>query len=209
VTAPSDYELLYAWRAGDQAAGDGLARRHYGSVHRFFDVKVPHVAEDLTQQTFLACIENRDRLREGASFRAYLFAVARHRLLDYLRQSERVSRLKSFGGPVPASVATPSRVVARRQEQRLLLQALDALVPDMHIAITLFYWEGMSTAEIADVLDVSVSAVTTRLGRARARLRETVERLATTPKLRESLLGDIEGWTRSLAGDPSQSEPRS
>jgi RNA polymerase sigma-70 factor (ECF subfamily) len=66
----------------------------------------------------------------------------------------------------------------------------------------LFYWEGMSTAEIAEVLELSVTAVTTRLSRARARLRETVERLAATPQVRASLLGDIEGWTRSLA-DPA------
>jgi RNA polymerase sigma-70 factor (ECF subfamily) len=196
----SDYELLYAWRAGDGTAGNALVQRHYASVHRFFDVKVPHAAEDLTQQTFLACIEARDRLREAASFRAYLFAVARHRLLDYLRGAERTSRLKSFRtAPGPATEPSPSRVVARKQEQRLLLQALDALAPDMHIAIMLFYWEGMSTAEIAEVLELSVTAVTTRLSRARARLRETVERLAATPQVRASLLGDIEGWTRSLA----------
>jgi RNA polymerase sigma-70 factor (ECF subfamily) len=197
----TDYDLLYAWRNGDTTAGNALVQRHYVSVHRFFDVKVPHVADDLTQQTFLGCIESRDRLREGASFRAYLFAVARHRLLDYLRQSERKDRLKSFrASPGPPTQTSLSRVVARMQEQRLMLQALDALGPEMHIAVMLFYWEGMSTAEIAEVQGVTVSVVTSRLARARAKLRETVEKLVTTPQLRASLLGDLEGWTRSLAG---------
>ena len=94
-----------------------------------------------------------------------------------------------------------------RQEQFLLLRALDALPPDMHITLMLFYWEGMSTGEVAGVLEISVSAVTSRLSRARDRLRETVERMEASPTVRASLLGDIDGWARSLVAsgiDPSR-----
>lgn len=196
----ADFQLLHAWRGGDRAAGNELTARHYGSVLRFFEAKVPHAAEDLTQQAFLACVEGRGRIREGASFRPYLFAIARHSLLDYLRSTDRRRRLMSFRADAPQSQITPSRVVVMRQEQRLLMRAFDRLGPDMSIALVLYYWEGMATKEIAESMELSLTAVTTRLARARDRLRETIEVMQTDPRVQASLLSDLEGWTRSVGG---------
>ena len=50
----TDFELLEAWREGDQRAGKELFARHFDSIYRFFRSKVDDAAEDLTQQTFLA-----------------------------------------------------------------------------------------------------------------------------------------------------------
>ncbi|MCA9710680.1 MAG: sigma-70 family RNA polymerase sigma factor, partial [Myxococcales bacterium] len=172
---------------------------HYVAIHRFFTAKVPHVADDLTQQSLLACVEGHTAIRQHDSFRSYLFGIARRKLLDHLRQKDRMARMMSFrAAQGPDTQLTPSGVVAMRQEQRLLLRALEALPPEMHITLMLFYWEGMSTSEVGAVLDVSVSAVTSRLSRARERLRETVERMEASPEVRASLLGDIDGWARSL-----------
>lgn len=197
----ADYELLHAWRTGDRAAGNELTGRYYGSVLRFFEAKVPHAAEDLTQQAFLDCVEGRGRIRETSSFRAYLFAIARHRLLDHLRGADRQRRLKSFG-EAPVSQVTPSRVVLMRQEQRLLLRALDKLPPDQSMALVLFYWEGMPTREIAEAMELSVTNVTTRLSRTRQQLKETIETMSAAPKIRASLLSDLDGWARSVGGGP-------
>lgn len=175
--------------------------RHYPNILRFFEAKVPHAAEDLTQQAFLDCVEGRARIREGGSFRAYLFAIARHGLLDHLRSSDRMQRMISFREAQPvASVVTPSRVVAMVQEQRLLLRALDKLPPDLSVALVLFYWEDMPTREIGEVMDLSITAVTTRLSRAREKLRETIEALEVDPQVRRSLLEDLDGWARSVGG---------
>lgn len=205
-SARSDLELLAAWRGGDRDAANELMARHYASVHRFFTAKIPHAADDLTQQSLLACVERHADIRADASVRAYLFGIARRKLLDYLRQHDRLARMMSFRvAQGPDTQLTPSGVVAMRNEQRLLLRALDALPPDMHITLMLFYWEGMSTAEVGGALEISVSAVTSRLSRARERLRETIERMEASPVVRASLLGDIDGWTRSLvagAGRP-------
>ena len=83
---PDDFDLLTAWRRGDRAAGSELFARHFGAVFGFFRSKVEHVAEDLTQQTFLACVEARDDFRGTANFSVYLFVIARNMLYGHLRR---------------------------------------------------------------------------------------------------------------------------
>jgi RNA polymerase sigma-70 factor (ECF subfamily) len=81
-----------------------------------------------------------------------------------------------------------------------VLRALELLPPDTAIVLALFYGEGLTTAEMADALEVTVTAVTSRLSRARARLREHIDELEADPRVRASLLADVDGWTQSLFG---------
>ena len=195
----TDLELLDAWAAGDQAAGDVLVERHYPSVRRFFDTKVPATAEDLTQRTFLECTKARDRFRRDGTFRAYLFGIARRQLFTFLRDHDRADMLESFAAAAPPdTVATATGLIAAREEQRLVLRAFQELSEEQQVAVQLFYWEEMSVIEIAAVLELSVTAVTSRLARARAAMREYVEQLELRPATRASLLGDLETWTRSV-----------
>ncbi|MEM9459350.1 MAG: RNA polymerase sigma factor [Myxococcota bacterium] len=200
-----DFMLLQRWKTGDRAAGNQLMSRHYDSIHRFFEIKVPRAAEDLSQRCFLAAIEGLDRLREGGSVRAYLFGIARHLLIHYLRDSGRHERVIGFGEADRAdSGPTPSRVVASQQEQRLLLRALDELRDDQRIALQLFYWEGLSNREIGEVLEIPTSTVTSRIARSREHLRHIVAELpATSSRVRATVEADLEGWTRSLIAHPT------
>lgn len=198
--APDDFELLRRWTAGDPMAGDLLARRYYPNVRRFFDVKVPHHAEDLTQRTFLACAENLASFRGDATFKAYLFGIARIQLLRHLRHSkvrdDHAARKSWSGGT--ARRTSLSMIVANRQEHHLLLLAYAKLPPDQQITIELYYWEDMTSSEIASALDVPTSTVTTRLSRARAALHKAVEDLTSPGAVRDSIVADLDGWTRSL-----------
>jgi RNA polymerase sigma-70 factor (ECF subfamily) len=203
----SDDDLLRAWRGGDQAAGDTLMRRHYESVRRFFDLRLPAMAEDLTQQAFLACVEGRERVRNDAGFRAYLFGVARRLLFRQLRSQDRFDRMARFkASQGPDTQLSPTGVVALRQEHRLLLRAFEGLPADSQIALQLHYWEGMGTTEIAAVLELSVTAVTSRLSRARQRLRDEAESIRVKPEVRASLLADLDGWTRSMVPSSKPAE---
>jgi RNA polymerase sigma-70 factor (ECF subfamily) len=85
----SDAELLDAWRAGDQSAGDDLFQRHFDALYRFFSSKLSSGVEDAIQQTLLGCVEARDRFRGDGSFRSFLFAIARHQLLAAFRTRAR------------------------------------------------------------------------------------------------------------------------
>jgi RNA polymerase sigma-70 factor (ECF subfamily) len=66
------------------------------------------------------------------------------------------------------------------------------------MTVQLYYWEGMPVAEIAEVTEVATSTVTSRLARARERMREAVEGMRLPRGVESSVVGNLEGWTRSL-----------
>jgi RNA polymerase sigma factor (sigma-70 family) len=189
-------ELLYAWRGGDRAAGDRLMRRYYAPIRRFFQLRAADVADDLTQRTFLACTEARDRI--AVTVRAYLFGIARHLLSRHIELSSRREVELDFDTPAAPSMWSPSRIVGVRQEHWLLLRALDELAPDAQQLVALFYVEELRVREIAYVLGISTTAVTTRLSRAREALRDKVASLPAPAKVQASVLADLDAWARAL-----------
>lgn len=197
---PSDFELVARWRDADTEAGNELVRRHYASVRRFFEVRLTHAAEDLTQRTFLACVEALERRSPHTSFRAYLFGIARNQMLMHLRKSSRLDGMRQFDadGDRPSRKTSLTAVFARCEQQQLLLRALVELPPDLQIAVQLYYWEGMPTAEIAEVAGVPASTVTTRLARARELVKRQLAQMRLPPRLHASIVRDMAGWTRSL-----------
>jgi RNA polymerase sigma-70 factor (ECF subfamily) len=197
TSVEAEIDLLYAWRGGDRRAGDELMRAYYPRVFGFFRMRVPDAAEDLTQKTFLACTEGRDRVF-ASSFRAYVFGAAHKLLFKHLQATERQRQLATFKAPPPQSVLTPSGLVSLRQEHWLLLRALERLTLDMQVAIGLHYVEGLRAREVAEALEVPVSTITTRLARARAALQREVETLRAPPGVRETLAADLDNWVRSL-----------
>ncbi len=195
-----DLELLRAWRAGERASGDALMRRYYTRVVRFFELKAQWMAEDLTQRTFLACLEQQEQLRDDAAFAGYLFGIARNQLLMALRRPAPGKVLARFGDESPAAFQTKlSTLASRRQEQQLLLRAMAALPPDTQMTLSLYYWEEMKAPSMAQVFGISPSAMRSRLVKARASLRDAIEGLAATAEPRTSLLRDVDGWARSVA----------
>lgn len=171
-----DAQLLEAWRAGDRDAGDRLFGRYSEALHRFFATKIGAGAEDLVQQTFLACLEYHHRLRDAASFRGYLFAVARSKLFDYLLALRKVPPQELATVSVADLVADlgtcPSSLLAREEEERLLLGALRRLPLILQVALELYYFDGLRGPELAEALGLPEGTVRSRLRRGRALLRD-------------------------------------
>ena len=191
----SDRELLDAWVGGDESSGRRLVERYYTSVHRFLRAKVATEVEDLVQETFLALSRNRDGFREEATFRAYLFGTARNVLRTYYRRRKRKEGKLDFGSRSAVDLGTsPSAAVVAKSEKRLLLEGLRRIPVDDQIVVELFHWEELTAGEIADVLEIGERAVRSRLHRARERLAEAVKKIAASPELLESTLGNLEGW---------------
>jgi RNA polymerase sigma factor (sigma-70 family) len=191
-----EIQLLYAWRGGDRGAGDQLMRRHYAGIRRFFQLRAADVADDLTQRTFLACTEGAERV--AVTVRAYLFGIARHMLLKHIEDARHREVPFEFDAPAAPSMFSPSRVVGLRQEHWLLLRALDSLAMDVQQLLALFYVEELRVREIAHVLALSTTAVTTRLSRARDALREQVAALPAPAQVRDNVLSDLDAWARAL-----------
>ena len=207
VPMASDEQQLLQWQAGDTDAGNELVRRHFAMVYSFFRSKVELAAEDLTQKTFLACVEGHHRLRNSAGFRAYLLGIARHVLHRHLRDlTRRDNRTSPLGGSLHDNGGSPSRTLAGRDEQRVLLLVLRELPLDLQIILELYYWEDMSMEEIGYVLEIPPGTAKSRLFRGRRLAERLIDGFADTDALRRSTRSGFQGWVRSLRGQPRPRE---
>lgn len=190
----TDLELLDAWRSNDARAGQELVTRHWSAISRFFRSKVGDDGADLISQTFLACVEGRDRI-EGDNVRAYLFAVARRRLADHFRTRARSLAVDLAISSLADLAPGPATELDRHQRAELLKVALTHVPLDDQIAIELSYFEGLSTRELAAVLDIPETTVRSRLSRAREKLRVALASLGTPDEatLAESRLVESSG----------------
>jgi RNA polymerase sigma-70 factor (ECF subfamily) len=168
-----DIELLSRWRDGDNSAGTELFSRHHRSVLRVFRFKADDALEDLVQHTFLSCVEEQHRLRDAASFRAFLLGIARNHLLRYFeRRAGPRGRVDPLVSAVADFAPSPSTLVHQAAERTRLHRALALLPIDQQLAIELHYWEDLSGSELATVLGVAEGTVRSRLRLAKRRLRE-------------------------------------
>jgi RNA polymerase sigma-70 factor (ECF subfamily) len=191
-----DEELLAAWRQGDKEAGMALFQRYYDAIYRFFRNKLIDDSGDLAQQTFLACAEGRDRLRQDASFRSYLFGVACNTLRAHLRSKHRHSA-DDLDTVTAFDVSPgPGEIYARSREERLLLKALRRIPIEQQILLELRYWEALGSAEIAEILELTDNTVRSKLVRAHANLRHVMERISSSPAELASTVDNLDAWAQ-------------
>ena len=189
-----DKELWAAWADGDQGAGNAFVERHFGSIFRFFRAKVPNYADELTQRTFLACIESKDRFDAQRSIRSYLFGIARKQLLRHYEGRSRKFTPSEIGQQSVADLGpSPSTAIAVQQGDQLLFKALEQIPLDFQAVVELFYWENMSVAEVAAALELPEGTVRSRLTRARRHLQTKLEELDPG-----GAKGDLEARARAL-----------
>lgn len=182
---PSSRDLdpdLPAVRAAqaDHRAFGVLYRRYLEAIYSyvFFQLGDHHDAEDVTERTFLAALGAIDGFREqGASFRAWLFRIARNTVANHHRSRfrRRTTSLDAVAEHPPASDADPAAMTIRADELRRVRQALGSLPDDRRQVVLLRFAEGLSTAEVAVVLERSEGAVRVLLHRA---LRDLAGRLS-------------------------------
>ena len=188
----SETEILERLRRGEADAFQELVGLHQDRIlntcYRFVPDRVE--AEDLAQEVFLTAFLSIGGFRGEAKIATWLHRVAVTKCLDHIRKTKRKRRhgfLRWFGRSGEETVAEPvcpqpdPEARTHGQERlRLLTEALDALADNQRVAFTLSKCEGMSTAEIAEVMGSTVSAVESLIHRARRnlekRLREHYEK---------------------------------
>lgn len=169
----SDYELLDRWRADDRAAGQELLARYFDELCRFFESKAFQDADDLVQRTMLACLSAKHQFRKQASFRTYLFAVARHELYHYLRSRHRDGeRTDLLTTSLAEIVTTPVSRLARDADRVRIVEALRRLSVEQQTLLEMHYWHDLDSEQLGEILEIAPGAVRVRLHRARAALRE-------------------------------------
>lgn len=190
-----DRDLLRAWREGDRRAGSELFSRHFDELYGFFRNKVHggDEAEDLVQQTMLACVRNRDGFRGDASFRTYLFTVARSRLIDLYRRRGRGDEPEGISSLLDPG-QSPSTWYRTGERKLQLLAALSQLGFDHQLALELHYVQGFKGPELAEILDIPEGTVRSRLRRARAALAEQLTQFGEQGVGDATIDTDLEGW---------------
>ncbi len=196
-----DAALLWAWQAGDDAAGVSLFERHFDAVTRFFRNKTDGALDDLVQHTFLACLQGRDRIRGEAGFRGYLFGVAR----NVLRKSwQSRAPARSLDEIDAASIvelgASPSSAYARDRSQLAMLNALRRIPLEAQLVLELCYWEQLSAREVAAVLGTPVGTAKTRIRRARTLLTRELAAVASRAVPLHSTATRLDTWARDVRG---------
>jgi RNA polymerase sigma-70 factor (ECF subfamily) len=199
VTEPTDIALLEQWRAGDAEAGQVLFERHFDSIYGFFETKCPSEADELVQATFLAVLRAKTQFRGDSSFRTYLFTIARNELYRVLRTRQRKggAQVDLAMSSIAELVSTPGTRMARNQEHRQLIEALQRLPVEQQTLLELHYWEEMDIADLAKIFDAPAATIRTRLHRARKALRELVEHAAPSQVLES--LETMDAWAKGMA----------
>ena len=184
-------------RAGDQSAFGRLVMAYQTPVYNLAYRMLGNAAEaeEAAQETFLRAYTHLRSYDPQRRFRSWLLSIASHYCIDRLRRrritwlpledeiavaSGSTTRLSSAQSELPEVSFTsgspnPEAVVAQREREAYIQRLLAGLSPTDRAAITLRYWNDCSYEEIAETLNLTVSAVKSRLHRARRALAETME----------------------------------
>lgn len=173
----SDLALLVDWRIGDKRAGEQLFARHFAAIYRFFAHRVGDAADELAQQTFLACVVSRDRFRAQSTFRTYLFAIARKQLSNHLRRGAPLRKIEPAASSLTDIVTSMATRLGRAEQIAQLHLALTELSSDDQLLLELHYWQDLDAAALAEVFEATPGAIRVRLLRARRALHEQLTKL--------------------------------
>ena len=189
LTWPEDEAALVTeLRSGSESAFDWLVTHYHGPVYGLLAgmLNDPSEAADVTQEVFLKAFRGIRGFREDSSLRTWLYRIAVREMLNHRRWFWRHLRLHSsideeFGEDGAASAeftdtgSSPFELAATHEAQLEVRRALSQVAPVFRTAVILRDLEGMSYEEVAEVLDVSVGTVKSRILRGRRELRKLLE----------------------------------
>lgn len=124
------------------------------------------LADDIAQETYIKAYLSSDSIRDSSRFTAWIYRIAYNTFINARRAVRPTERVEAVADEMSSDVADDS---FRYQE---LYNALDRLSGRERTAILLFYLEGYSIKEIAEIIDVSQDAVKQQLSRGRAHLKD-------------------------------------
>lgn len=173
----NEYALIESFQAGDEFAFVGLYNRFKGPVYSFCYKMLldSDAAEDVMQETFLRIYENRERLLKTSAFKSWLFTIARNQCLNSIRRSGKHISLSNDSHEVVSSQDTPVLEMEKSEQIRIVTAFLESLKPDYREVIILREYQNLTYEEIAAITRTTVSAVKSRLFKARKKLAVMME----------------------------------
>lgn len=173
--SPGDPELLVGIARGDRGATAVFVARHKAALFRFAGaiLRDDALAEDVLQEAFLSAIRGAAGFRGEGSARGWLFTIARRAALRLRPRESPLGEeedLESLGADAGWGAPDPEQLLADEQSRAAVNRALATLDAEDREILVLRDAEGLSGPEAAEVLQISLAAMKSRLHRARLRL---------------------------------------
>ena len=216
----NDAALIQRVLAGDDTAFSALVKKYQRSVHALAWRKIGdfHIAEDITQETFLKAYQKLSTLKEVQSFASWLYVITANQCKAWLRKKRMWTQALEDTSSAQLEQATYSgHIIAENErmttetQREVVKKLLAKLQESDRTVITLYYLGGMTYEEISNFMGVSVGAIKSRLHRARQRLkkeepmiREALGNFQITPNLTENIMREV---SRLKPIAPSGSKP--
>ena len=215
-----DVELIHRVLDGDDTAFSELVKKYQKPVHALVWRKVGdfHIAEEITQDTFLKAYQGLATLKKPQSFASWLYVIAANHCSTWLRKKRLRTQSLEETSSAQLEKATYSGYVIEENEQtavetrsEAVKQLLATLQESERTVITLHYFGEMSSVEIGAFLGVSENTIRSRLRRAQQRLkqeepmiREVLDNFQITPHFTENIMREI---SRLKPAVPSGGKP--
>ncbi len=216
----SDAQLIHRVLNGDDTAFSELVKKYQRQVHALAWRKIGdfHIAEEITQDTFLKAYQKLRTLKKPQRFASWLYVIATNRCNTWLhKKHSRAQLLKNKSGVRPEKPSYSEYIV--KENERISVQAQREVVKKLlaklqeseRTVITLHYFAEMSCTEIGAFLGVSANTIKSRLRRAQQRLRkeepiirEALENFQISPNLTETIMREV---SRVKPDAPSSGKP--
>jgi RNA polymerase sigma-70 factor, ECF subfamily len=204
----TDEELVVEAQAGHSPAFDELVRRYTNVVYRILYKILRHEedTQDALQDTFVSAYRALPRFRQDARFSTWIYRIATNAAL--MKARSRRPNVVSIDHPTEDGAArtvweladwaaTPDEELLGVETRRVMEEAIQALPPEQRAAFVLHDVQNLSSAETAEAMGITVSAVNSRLHRARVFLRDRIGRY--TKQAEPTLTRRLDPATRSKA----------
>jgi len=179
-----DKKLIVALKANDHKAFDSLFRKYAQKLYNFSLVliKDKFVAEEMVQVVFLKIWEKRHLIEEHYSFQSFLFTIAHHEIISWIRKTQSEQRKTLIFHTNNSLVTNETEIKIEFQNYETLAEQLIELLPEKRrLIFNLSRKEGLSNKEIAQKLSLSLKTVENQMTAALRFLRKNLEK--------ESILG--------------------
>ena len=202
-----DVELIHSILSGDENAFGILVKKYQKSVHALAWRKVGdfHIAEEITQDTFLQAHKKLAALKNPSQFAGWLYVIADRLCRAWFRKQQlRTQSLETTDAETLEETAHSNYIREQREgtaveHRRQIVQKLMEKLPESERTVMVLYYLGeMSGKEISKFLGVSPNTVRSRLQRARKRLKneehiiqETLGSIPLSPNLIENIMRNV------------------
>ncbi|MFZ1681335.1 MAG: sigma-70 family RNA polymerase sigma factor [Rhizobiaceae bacterium] len=176
-SALPDGELVRRVANGDKTAIRLLFNRHHARVFRFVArlSRSESVADEIANEVFLELWRQAARFEGRSEVTTWLLGIARFKALSRLRKRSEAELDDEQAEAIADTSDDPETAVMKDSKAALIRRLVDALPAEHRVVIDLAYYQGRAVAEIADVLDIPLATVKTRMFYARKKLGEALQ----------------------------------